>query len=41
MLLDMDRVITMPATQFLFVSEYLIRKAKIEHNEHIKKPTTI
>lgn len=33
MLLDMDRVFKLPATQFLFVSEYLIRKNKIELDE--------
>lgn len=33
MLLDMNEVFKLPATQFLFVSEYLIRKNKIEIDE--------
>ena len=33
MLLDMDIVFKMNAIQFLFVSQYLIRKSKIEYNE--------
>lgn len=33
MLLDMDRVFKLPATQFLFISEYLIRKNKVEADE--------
>lgn len=29
----MDEIIKKPATQFLFVAEYLIRKRQIEYNE--------
>ena len=33
MLLRMDEVTAKPATQFLFVAEYMIRKNRIEANE--------
>lgn len=33
LLLQMDEVFKKPATQFLFVAEYLSRKKKIEYDE--------
>lgn len=33
MLLSMDEVVKKPAIQFLFISEYLIRKSQIEYQE--------
>lgn len=33
LLLQMDEIIKKPATQFLFVAEYLMRKRQIEYNE--------
>lgn len=33
LLLQMDEVFKKPATQFLFVAEYLTRKRQIEYNE--------
>ena len=33
MLLGMDEVFKKPAIQFLYVSEYLIKKKEVEYNE--------